>query len=385
MPKKLEIGIGQQARVRYRTKILNPDGSIARERDWHHNLLLDTGLDFVASNTWVGCFNYCAVGTGITPTNNPSSAITFTQSGTTLTASASFFQSTDVGALFKFGTGTGGAEMYVTAFTSSTVVTVSVSGTVGTGTVGTLWYVDQTGLTTEKARTGNLQTPNNTYNFSTMSGSVITHQRTFLFPAVGSGVTYTEIGWSPNSGAGANLFGRDLIPGGGDSLAAGQQYQVQVQLLLTVGPASSTTAPSVITGWTAPGNCCLEYAAFAAVNGTASFNGNSQSAEPSNSSNLYAATATTALQAMSGTTPVSLSGLSQYAGANGSYVSKSFTQTRSVTMSTSQANGSINSVGISDSVGTSSFRVLFSSTQTKDNAHTLTIVFRFTWGRQLSN
>lgn len=227
---------------------------MAKKSAVRKNLILDSGLDNVASFNWTSCIQFCAVGTGNSPTSRTNGAITFTQSGNTLTASGNFFSSADVGRLFKFGTGSGGAEQYITAYTNATTVTVSSSASVGS-MVGTVWYVNDTGLQTEVART-NSKSNNSGDNGTTFAANVVTHKVTFLFPAVGSGVTYNEIGWSSGGGA-TTLFGRDLITPG-DTLLTGQVYKIVLQLIVTYSPSSPVASPNVGTGYDSTGTLAIE-------------------------------------------------------------------------------------------------------------------------------
>ena len=68
------------AAVLYKTAVLNPDGTVACSRDFKRNLILDQGLNMIATKLWTECFAYCAVGTGSTPTKRDSGSVTFTRS-----------------------------------------------------------------------------------------------------------------------------------------------------------------------------------------------------------------------------------------------------------------------------------------------------------------
>jgi hypothetical protein len=386
------FSLSQKAEVHFQASILNADGSVARLFPRRKNLILDTGLDKIATQPWSNCFRYCAVGTGSTPTQRASGVITFTQSTTALVASASFFQAGDVGRLFKFGTGTAGSEMYITAFTDDQNVTVSLSQTIGSPTVGTIWYVNQTGLTTETARTGTVQL-NGGDNQSTVSSPTITHKRTFLFPAVGGTVTYNEIGWSENSGAGANLFGRAVFTPG-VTLVLGQQLRVVVTLAVTYGPSAPTAVGNVGTLLDTSGNLMLEvltcdqggYDSTAKVQS----NGVSNSPEGLDVPASHEAMAITATYSQNGApaTPLgpTLTALAGIAMTLASYSAGSFTRTASATYPVASYNGNLH--GLSHKQGDplrSGVDVKFTTPQAMTSAQTLTIVWRFTWDRILTN
>jgi hypothetical protein len=231
--------ISSSIAVKYQTQIINADGSIAKTRAEKKNLILDRGLEALCNlNPLIDFFKYCVVGTGTTPTNRDSASTTASQSASaTVTANANFFESADVGRLLKYDSG---EEFYITGYIDPQTVTVDTSATVAASEF-TIWYVNET--THEAgAKSSNSYTDGASGNGSTLSGSVLTHKRTFLFAVEAAPVTYREIGWSNNSGPAALLNGRDIIPGGGDSLAIGQRLKVIVQLILTINPSGPTPA-----------------------------------------------------------------------------------------------------------------------------------------------
>lgn len=232
------------ATVIYRTEILEA-GRVIRTRDPKRNLILDVGLDSMGTNAggWHSAIDYCAVGTGTTPTKRDSGTITFSRSGARVTASDAFFQAADVGRLLKFDSG---EEMYVRIYVSETQVDVSENGALPAAE-GTLWHVEQTQLTTQTKRASYASALDNTVVYDADSGTV-RFRRTFLFPVETAPVAYTEIGWARQLSG--TLFGRDLIPGGGDALTANQQYRVTVDLYVSVSPRTpqTVTVPEIFGG-----------------------------------------------------------------------------------------------------------------------------------------
>lgn len=233
---------------RYKVQVINPDGSVANERPWANNLILDQGLNQVCDGTTNlgACFSRCAVGTGTTPTYTDSGAITVTISAGTATASAPFFSAGMVGMLLNANTG---EQQYITAFTSTTVVSVGGSNSV-VAQLFTVWAVNQVGLVTEVKRTntyltgvGNCGTTNNT------GAATRVLKRTFDFTAEVAPQNYEELGWSYTSSAGNNLFSRVLITGGTVTVLASQQLRVIYELSVVISPAVSTGQTLSISGW----------------------------------------------------------------------------------------------------------------------------------------
>jgi len=255
-------GAETKVSVQFKTQIRDiATGRTVKESPWQKNLVLDIGLNGLAQDTsqTLRCTPSsfgakCLIGDGTNANSFASGAITFTQSGTTITASAGFFTSAMVGAIFKYGTGTGGAEYYITAFTDSTHVTVDTSATVGTPTIATVWMVQQTVLQNLLFTT---TTYENNQNGTTFSTNTVTHKRTFVFAHQNSSYNVNEIGW--NNGASNNkLCGRAVL-GSTDTVAPTQFYVVVLQVTFTYTPASPTAVPDVGTGINVAGNAALEW------------------------------------------------------------------------------------------------------------------------------
>lgn len=385
------VGIG--AAVHYTISVLDPDGREVERRARKRNLVLDQGLNLVATTAWCNLFSVAAVGTGTTPVKRDSGAILFTRAANVVTADAGFFEAGDVGRLLKFDSG---EEMYITAFTDAQNVSVSVSGALPGGTPGTVWYVNQTALTTEVKRASTYGGDSGDNGMTFSLGSMV-NKRTFIFSAEAGSVTYNEVGWSNTGAAGANLFGRDVISGG-VTLSAGQQLKVIVELTLTATPQALTAYASVISGWTQPGAFNVESISKTGslaicyvddFGGTAVPTGFGLSVlEPSHNKYLALATDATPIVAQTSTDLAYSGEIAKITLVGDAYVSGTFTRTYRGTFAVGQGNSTgIRSLCVTGSNGGSNriFRVLLDAAETKDSAHTLEIVFRLTWGRVLVN
>ena len=80
-PKKVieipEIEFKRSVQGKYKTMVVNPDGSMEREGDWHKNLILDCGLDKIAYMPWAQVFQFCVAG------DQPSGSVTPANTGDT--------------------------------------------------------------------------------------------------------------------------------------------------------------------------------------------------------------------------------------------------------------------------------------------------------------
>jgi hypothetical protein len=384
------------AYLRLKRMILNPDGSVAKETDWTKNLILDGGLDGINTQVWAAATTYCHAGSGTNPFSLDSGTTTASQSGTTVTASAAIFAAGDVGRLIKFDSG---EEVYVVTFTDTTHVEVNVSQSVAASEF-TIWYVNRTVLQTELKRTNTLRTSGGDNGTTYNAGArTFTHRRTHLFTAEVGAVTYQELGWGFTNVA--NLFSGVTLSGGGDSLTAGQQYLVISELTLTPTPVVATAQANVGSGgWDSSGNINIESIGSQQTNGRSIFSsldatGTVFGLNPSCSLEIAFAVGVSDARAMLSdftlTDPVTTSAVAfvgTTTAANsktkGTYTNGNFFNDVTYAWNVSTANGDWRGVGIVTGDGRC-LTVKFTANQTKDNTHTVTAVFRISWGRVLVN
>lgn len=253
-------------------------GEIVRVSPWEKNLIVDQGLNKMANQSGGsgGCnpassFTNCLIGNSNAPTSIASGGVTFTQSGFIVTASASFFTSGMVGGLFKYGTGTGGAEYYITVFTSATQVTVDTSATVSTPSAATVWQVQQTALQgafpapisnflyADHYQTGINPNDSLQYCRTTISGNQSLHQRAFVFIAQASTYSVNEIGWSNDGVGGAqNRVNGRIVLGSSDVVSPTNFYVVIIQITFTYSPSAPTSVGNVGTAINTAGTIMLE-------------------------------------------------------------------------------------------------------------------------------
>lgn len=392
-PREIRAGVNMAASVRYKTAAVNPDGSVTPLRDWHKNLILDSGLNRIAVDTWASSFTFAAAGTGTNPTERDSGAITITATAGALVASANYFEAGDVGRMLRLDTGEQG---YITAFTDPQNATWS--GVDAAAAEGTIYYVNRVALQTEVKRTNTYRTSggDNGSTWVPANGAWV-HKRTYLFSAEVGAVTYREVGWSWAASP-TDLFGMDVFSGGGDSLVAGQQYLISMELTVRYSPTAATTAPDVGTGgFNTEGDISLgTISTVTAVDGVGSTGastgtGGGGSLEPSragSSNQSVMAGFTQAAYALPAATDGTIAPPTGISATDAlytldSYTSGTFTRTKRGTFGVSTFN-TVNAWGFiiyRPITPTTVVVVKFDAAQTKDNIHTLTPVFRFTWNR----
>jgi hypothetical protein len=375
--------------TRIKTRIFDvKTRKVIKESKWQKNLLMDFGLNALAKSTSattsVGLTTACKVGDGTTPTSISSGAVTFTQATNQVTASAGFFTSAMVGYILKYGTGSGGIETYITAFSSSTLVTVDTSATVG-ATVGTVWAVNQTALvnfilatTTYETTAGSCGT-----SFSTNSA---THKRTYNFAVQINPYNVNEIGYF-SSTPGSSVYGR-IVLSSTDVVAPTNFYQVILSVVFTYTPASPTAVGNVGTNIDTSGNAMLEninnVSTLRQVQSDGTISATSTSLDD-NTDNLALITATYTQNATTGNILV----VTRLNVAAGSWVYGGTRGKKTVSFNTSISTAGETMFGIGLTNGNTTncvFDVKFTSTFTLPTGTFLPqTVFSITYGRVLTN
>lgn len=244
------------------TKIIEAaTGRIVKERAPEKNLVLDGGLNNLAGSGALMASSFpasisavCLIGSGNTANSTSSGAITFTQSTTTVTASAAFFTSGMVGAILKYGTGSGGVEYYITAFTDSTHVTVNTSATVA-ATVGTVWFVQRTTLDSFLFSSSTYQTNAGDCG-TTVSGNTVTHKRTYIFAQQSSPYTVNEIGYARQI-VSNRILGR-VVLSSSDVVGITNFYVVVISITFTYLPSTPASVANVGVNINTAGTLALE-------------------------------------------------------------------------------------------------------------------------------
>lgn len=158
-----------------------------------HNIILDQGLNrWVTSSDIVYMDDYCMVGTGTQVLYRDSGEVTFSQAGTTVTSSASFFVSGDVGGIIKADSG---EEARIISLTSATEVEVDISRTVATTEFG-IHYTHQTGLAHQVMEHYNGNAPHPTFN----GVDTVTFTKTHRFAPATAAYSISEVSYGPSSG-----------------------------------------------------------------------------------------------------------------------------------------------------------------------------------------
>ena len=242
---------------RYKIQVVDAkSGKVVEDRPFAPNLILNTGLNGLCTSGYPSLtygWSRCRVGTGTTPVMRQTDPITVTCSGNTATASAPFFEAGDANRLLKMGVGSAGEERTITTFTSTTEVTFGGATLADGPSVATVWYVNQTGLTTLVKTTNTYFTDGGACGTVEVGGGVWTGWRTYDFTIEVSPQNYTELAIGNFQGGGQDYcLARMLIAGGTVTVLAGQLLRVRYELTYGWSPTTPVGMDWNVTGWTAP-------------------------------------------------------------------------------------------------------------------------------------
>jgi hypothetical protein len=403
MKQRLTANLTTAAKGRFKVLVVDRHGRVVHERPWQKNLLLDVGLNQLVTTRWGGLGLVAAVGTGATPTQEYSGAITASQTGTTVTLSATFSGAAN-GRLIRWDSGH--EAKIVSGSGASWEMDRSQSVASGPFTV---YRVNQTKLATYVKRTNTYLTgADHCGTVLDAPNGLVIMKRTYDFTLEVSNQNYTEIGISWNNVVDPDLFSRMLIDGGSLTILTGQQLRVVHELTLALSPvvaAHSFTAD--IAGWpVAPSTSLAAVSRIqrATISGINTSGGNDHAVtgtqgyglEPSQAgaTGITVGLSTTADPPAVPFNTITRTGVGVYAVAR-NYVVNSFerlydavfpgntgnsTAYRSITF----GSGGSGTPSPTFSLSTTSFVVVFEENQTKDNLHMLSVTFRNSWGRDLS-
>jgi hypothetical protein len=217
---------------------------------WRHNLILNSGMYAVATNTWMSCCRYCYLGGGSTASN-------YEDSSTDTAASDASGNVTSVGVNIDFTTFADGdcilfddgSQGRITSRpTANSCTIVPEPGGAGIAsqefTVLRTSRTQLTGTVLKKVSTYLAGVPNQQINLiHNATTSVITNRQTYDFAAEVGAVTYNEIGitWSSvTPPASPILFSRVVLPVP-LVLGAGDYARVVYQLSVTISPTNIVT------------------------------------------------------------------------------------------------------------------------------------------------
>ena len=264
---KNSIQTKTSAELKLRTFIVDAKtGRTIKKSRWVHNTIMNQGLNQLAAGAGFGnIFSNISCGSSNQSNQTHNPAVTYTQSTNIITASSGIFASGMVGQLFKYGTGTGGAEYYITGFTDALHVTVDTSATVSTPSQGTIWAVNMTALVAPLYNTATPYADSGNGTVIAAPGSIqLTCKK--VFPLQMLPYTVNEIGYAPG-GAGA-IAGRVVLPSS-DVVPPSSLYIIQAVMTFTASPcATSVHFTNTAVNFNISGSAFFNFYCFRAITAT---------------------------------------------------------------------------------------------------------------------
>jgi hypothetical protein len=374
-------------------------GKVVKEYPRQRNLILNQGMDQVATNYWADLFVYCSAGTGTTPTSDDSSPTTATQAGTTVTLSGGSFvftnTLTDAGKVIKWDTG---EEATIVTVTDPSTVVVNNSAVVPAADF-IVYRTNQTGLSNQVKRTNTYLT-GSSYCGTTLASNVFKMRRTYDFTAEVGTVNYTEIGLGWHVSTPTAIFSRILlavpVP-----VNAGQQLRVTYELQLTLAPSSPVSKTAIIGGWpvapasTTDGVESIQYLGVQQVNtsgNTQNYDGGITAGEPATTASVGVFVSDTSTAPASFGSAISRAGTGAVSATRAAYVVGQYYVDKSGTLPVGTGNSvALRSMGhgyhspnLYFAYQSTTIVFVFNEAQTKLNTHTLTLTWRLSWSRVLS-
>lgn len=312
----------------------------------------------------------CRWGDDSTANSTDSGAITASQSGTTVTASAGIFTLAMEGDLIKFDTG---EEVYLQTYVSPTEFTAASSETIASSEF-TVWDVDRTGLGNQVQATTTLNGSSTYVN----DAGILKGTAVFIFSALGSNQTLREIGWVGYSTS--TLCARVVVAD--IALLAGDQLEVTTEFSVTQNYTTSTAIDPTTGEGDFSCDVQIEGIGIMGLNGVSTL-------EPHYSSDMYMATENIALTSYGSVVRRDVAN-KEDAIISAAPTSAPWVRTKTFNWSTSQGNRSniwAFLIGISGNSSSqdASLILKFSAAKAKTNLQTLEIVIPYTWDRNLSN
>lgn len=380
------------------------------DRRWNSNLIMNNGMNKIASALLCDCFTYAIAGTGTTTGDRVSTSYGTTANCTvggvvSLVGGTMLFNlvppTWDMGNIIKWEST--GYEARISGSLTATSCTVTpLPGSPQSGNF-TIYRTNFNTLAHEVKRT-NSYLPVSPYCGTTLIGNMLVHQRTWDFTAEVGTVAYTEmgVGWNGtlNDGTdplGGSVFARFLLHGV-TTVNAGEQLRLIYQLRVVLDPYADTLKTASITNWVSTfGSERIQYLGMSSVSSTgatANYDAAYYCNEPSRLTNVNAWLSTNStVNAAFGTC------VNRHAGmpSNGysvltspTYTLHSYTKIKECTFGAGQGNSAlIRSMGLGWNSGSNNPAQLnticfvFSFAQTKDTSHSLNMQWFHTWSRVL--
>lgn len=410
---KIQTNVSQALSGKYKLFVVDENEQVVSEQPWQKNLILNQGMDAVASFDYTTLMNDAFAGNGTRLNSITSGDSSGSISTGTLTlfpgatglqsftgSNSGYANALEVGDMVKFTDASEARVLLVSGLSASVTPSNSV-----TKQPFTIYKTSQQGLNSPLHVVGSgnwfVGAGDGTYCGTQIAGNIQKNRRTWDFNFETSSVTFTEVGvgWGTLQ---TQVFSRVLLPFT-QSVASGQKLRLLYELDIAMFPSASSPglpATASIGGW--PVSPATDTGMFYNLQKGGTINGWVATISPSNASgDARGIDPATGHGAFISTISTSLANFDSTANRNGGtfaqsnmtsepYTPLSFTVFKDVTFDVTQGNSAnLRSMGVGSnwSLAPASnvyFCCVFNQNQTKTNIQTLTLTFVWTWGRVLA-
>jgi len=373
----MKASLGYKIGIKANIKVLR-QRKVVQTLDNQQNLLLDRAMSGFTSNHGYGrmfeIMRNFAIGDDGTANRTDSGAITASQTGTTVTSSAGFFNSGMVGDIIKWDSG---EEARINAFTNSTNVEVNESQSVASGEF-TSWDVDRTILNNQVQRTNETTQPFTSTSRQAPNKLIFTSETDL---GITADTTVREVGFMRNN---ADQIESRVVLDTPVSVFSGDTLRIQRSLEILASPTDTQSSEDPTIG---EGD-------FAGTGQIEWFTNADQSfidpATPASGSNVGVDTSGSHQTYPTHTFFISVGNDNKTGGSSTGFVTiEPWFRERTCTFSTDKGNISIKAIIFGLDVSSTSidpeYKFILTTAQSKSNLQTLTIVLRIELTRTLNN
>ena len=392
----------------YKIAVVNPETGEENWQtdDWQKNLILNVGMDHIASDVICNQFLVGKSGAGSRPNSINGGTSEVTQSGTTVylnvrTGLADFTSSNgtypanvQAGDMIVYANN---SQSQVSSVTDGFNLEVSPSYTITTGQTFNIWKTSQTSMESQISNSTSIYVGggDGVYCGTTTLSNVRTFKRAYDFPTETTQTTYNELGVGWNT---SNVFSRIKITP--LIIDPGLKLRFIYQLQTAWTPTASVYKTAAIGNWpvlpatNTIGSESLQILKTSEVSATTGATTLSDigALDPYFISytgptllTMWGSVTGTALAAFgSAVTRTSSGTTTDFSRA--SYTNGNYYIDKTGVFPTSQlVSNAIYSIGLGNTTNTGqSYAFLFNQTQSKSSAQTLSITFRYAWSRVLA-
>lgn len=410
---KVQTNVSQTLSGKYKLFVVDKNEQVVSEQPWQKNLILNQGMDALATQNYAAVMNDAFAGNGTrlnSITSGQSSGsissgiLTLVPGGTGLQSftgsNSGYANALEIGDMVKFTDASEARVLLVSGISASVTPSNGVSQQ-----PFTIFKTSQQGLNSSLHVVGSgnwfVGAQDGTYAGTTLSSNIQKNRRTWDFNFETSSVTFTEVGvgWGTLQ---TQVFSRVLLPFT-QSIASGQKLRLLYELDIAMFPTASSPglpATASIGGWpVSPATDTGMFynlqrggpiAGWVTTISTTNATEDARGVDPATGAGGFISNISTSLANFDSTVNRNGGIFANSSMTTEPYTPLTFTLFKDATFDVTQGNTTnLRSMGVGSNwalnpAGSVFFCCVFNQNQTKTNIQTLTLTFVWTWGRVLA-